>query len=101
MNTLDILERLTKTLPVPVCVVPLDQLPEPVYPAAYVVNFDTGNLPGTHWGFIILDRHVVFFDALCIEPVPDLLSHWLSRFVDLPVLMNLLSILLVLPVAHM
>jgi hypothetical protein len=90
MDTLDILERLTTALQVDVRVCPLNQIPHPVYPAAYVINFDTANLPGTHWGLVCLhsDRSVTFFDPLCIEPVPELLHHWFSSYIPVPVAMN-------------
>lgn len=90
MDTMDILNRLTTTLPVAVRVCPLNQIPQPTYPAAYVINFDTANLPGTHWGLVCLhrDRSVTFFDPLCIEPVPELLQLWFSTRIPVPVAMN-------------
>lgn len=90
MDTLEILERLTNTLPVVVRVCPLNQIPQPVYPAAYVINFDTANLPGTHWCLVCLHRDcsVTFFDPLCIEPVPELLLHWFSQNIPVHVAMN-------------
>ena len=94
MNSREIAERLTRTLPVAVRVCPLDRLFLPTYPAAFVVNFDTANLPGTHWGLICLhsDRSVTFFDPLCIEPVPEILLLWLSLHVPKPVAMNCQSV---------
>ena len=90
MDTLEIAERLAMTLPVAVRVCPLDRIPQPIYPAAFVINFDTANLPGTHWGLVCLhkDCSVTFFDPLCIEPVPELLMHWFSQHIPVPVAMN-------------
>ena len=90
MDSLEILERLVNRLSVPVRVSPLNRIPQPVYPAAYVINFDTANLPGTHWGLVCLhgDYSATFFDPLCIEPVPELLMHWFSLHIDSPVAMN-------------
>lgn len=54
-------------------VFPADQLPKSsIYPAAYIVNTDPRNKPGTHWIAIYIDYEMCgdYFDSYGRKPLP-------------------------------
>ena len=64
-------------------VFPIDDLPFslPSYPAIFVVNTQSHNLPGEHWIAIFIDqqRRGEVFDSLALPP-SLLLTQWMNRF---------------------
>ena len=69
MNTLQI-ERLLQNEKLFKKVYALDQLENPVFPSAYVINSDPSNEPGEHWIAVYFDKHGQgeYFDSYGLAP---------------------------------
>ena len=72
-------------------VYPADKLPETIKaPCSLIFNYDTSNLPGSHWVAVLISDNVYWFDSFGMAPDADDLiidhrtffKHWLAKICD-------------------